>query len=224
MKLRRPGHTTVIAYLALFIALSGTALAAKKIGPSGLQKNAVTTKKIATGAVTTPKLANDAVTTAKLDNGSVSEGKLGNDSVTGGKLAAQSVGTNKLKDDAVDSAKLANGAVVEAKIGNDAVNGSKIAPGSVGLDDIADVVAPISFDPGVIAGGACAVSPDIPVAGMQATDALLVIPLGTGVGWTADFQLSAYGASGAATIKVEVCNQGAAVDPPALPMLALAFR
>ena len=224
MQLRRPNHTTVIAYLALFVALSGTAMAAKKIGPSGLQKNAVTTKKIATGAVTTPKLANDAVTTAKLDNGAVDEGKLGNDAVTGGKIAAQSVGTNKIKDDAVESGKLANGAVVEAKIGNDAVTGSEIAPGSVGLDDIADVVAQISYDPGNVAGGACAVSPAIPVAGLQATDSLLVIPLGTGGGWTADFQLGGYGAAGPTAISVEVCNRGSAVDPPPLPMLALAFR
>ncbi len=29
MKLRKPGHTTVVAYLALFVALGGTALAAR---------------------------------------------------------------------------------------------------------------------------------------------------------------------------------------------------
>ena len=144
---RRPGHTTVIAYLALFVALSGTALAAKKIGPSQLQKNAVTTKKIANAAVTTTKIANDAVTSAKLDNGAVTEGKLANDAVTGDKLAAQSVGTNKLKDDAVESGKLANGAVVEAKIGNDAVNGSKVADGSLTLADTARAVIDVSPTP-----------------------------------------------------------------------------
>lgn len=215
MTRRRPSHTTVIAYLALFVALSGTAIAAKKIGPSGLQKNAVTTKKI----------ANDAVTTGKLKDGAVTEPKLGNDAVTGGKLAANAVGTNKLKDDAVESAKLANGAVVEAKIGNDAVNGSKVAPGSLGLDDIADVVAPISFDPGLLNPGACESSSAIAVAGLQGADSVLVIPLGTGAGWTADFVLASYGLAGAGSVRVEVCNQGLApVNAAPLPLLALGFR
>jgi hypothetical protein len=38
----RPSHATVVAYLALFIALAtGSAVAAKKIGSGQLKKNAV---------------------------------------------------------------------------------------------------------------------------------------------------------------------------------------
>jgi len=224
MRVQRPSHATVIAYLALFIALSGTAIAAKKVGSDGLKKAAVTTKKIADGAVKTSKLGDDAVTGAKLDNGSVGEGKIASDAVTANKLAQNSIGTNKIRDDAVESAKIGSGAVVEAKIGNDAVTGSKVAPGSLGLDDTADAVAPISYDPGPVAAGSCSVSPGIAVAGLLGTDSVLVIPLGTGAGWTADFMLASYGLAGPGTVRVEVCNQGLAVDPPALPMLALAFR
>lgn len=48
---RRPSHATVIAYLSLFVALGGTAIAAgalekNSVGPKQLRKNAVTTAKI----------------------------------------------------------------------------------------------------------------------------------------------------------------------------------
>jgi len=226
MRLSRPTHTTVVAYLALFIAIAGgTAVAAKKIGPDQLKKNAVTTKKIANAAVTTPKLANDAVTGGKLANGAVSAGKIDADAVTANKLAQNSVGTNKIRDEAVESAKIGAGAVTEGKIGNDAVVGSKVAAGSLAINDVAQVVVGVSFNPGSIAIGGCATSGDIPVAGLQGTDSVVVIPTGTDAGWTPDILLGAYGPSGPASIRVEVCNEGAVpIDPPALPMLVAAFR
>jgi hypothetical protein len=51
MKLRRPSHATVIAYLALFAALGGSAIAVSKVGSNGLKN----------GAVTSPKIRNHAV-------------------------------------------------------------------------------------------------------------------------------------------------------------------
>jgi len=51
MKIRRPSHATVVAYLALFAALGGSAYAASKVGTSELKPNAVTEPKIAKNAV-----------------------------------------------------------------------------------------------------------------------------------------------------------------------------
>ena len=51
MKIRRPRHATVVAYLALMTALGGSAYAASKIGTSDLKPNAVTSPKIGSGAV-----------------------------------------------------------------------------------------------------------------------------------------------------------------------------
>lgn len=52
MKSRRPDHTTVAAYLALFVALAtGGAYAAERIGTGDLKRNAVTAAKIRPGAV-----------------------------------------------------------------------------------------------------------------------------------------------------------------------------
>lgn len=50
--MRKPSHSTVVAYLALFAALGGTAFAAAKIGSSGIARDAIKSKHIATGAVT----------------------------------------------------------------------------------------------------------------------------------------------------------------------------
>jgi hypothetical protein len=49
-KLRRPSHTTVVAYLALLVALGGSAYAA-----SSLAKNSVGSKQLKKNAVTTAK-------------------------------------------------------------------------------------------------------------------------------------------------------------------------
>jgi len=67
-----PSHTTVIAYLALFVALGGSAYAAiqlpkNSVGPKQLKANAVTTAKIKNGAVTGAKISANSVTGANID-------------------------------------------------------------------------------------------------------------------------------------------------------------
>lgn len=57
-KIRRPSHATVVAYLALVVALgTGGAWAAGEIRSKDIAKNAVRTKHIRAGAVTAKKLA-----------------------------------------------------------------------------------------------------------------------------------------------------------------------
>jgi hypothetical protein len=46
MKTRRPSHATVVAYLALFAALSGSAYAVSKVGTGDLKRGAVTSPKV----------------------------------------------------------------------------------------------------------------------------------------------------------------------------------
>ena len=58
--LRRPRHATVVAYLALFVAMGGTAIAASTlgkntVGPKQLKRNAVTTAKVKKQAITAPR-------------------------------------------------------------------------------------------------------------------------------------------------------------------------
>jgi hypothetical protein len=72
MKLRRPSHATVVAYLALFVALGGSAYAVKQVpkksvGAKQLKKNSVTTAKIRNQAVTAAKIRNGTLTGAQID-------------------------------------------------------------------------------------------------------------------------------------------------------------
>lgn len=60
---RRPSPALVIAIIALIVALSGTAVAAKH---TVLAKNSVGTKQLKNASVTTGKIANNAVTGAKV--------------------------------------------------------------------------------------------------------------------------------------------------------------
>ena len=108
----------VVAYLALFLALSGSAYAVERgsVGTKQLKKNAVKTAKIANGAV------------------------------NGRKLAAGSVDTTKLTDGAVQGGKLADGAVTNTKLAAGSVTRDKLAPGAVGPDQVGLIRQTVQID------------------------------------------------------------------------------
>jgi hypothetical protein len=76
--MRKPTPATIIALIALFVALGGTTYAA-----TSLPANSVGTKQLRNGAVTTPKLRNQAVTGSKVAN----------NSLTGTQINASTLGT-----------------------------------------------------------------------------------------------------------------------------------
>lgn len=83
----RPTHTTVVAYLALFIALgTGTAFAA-----SHLAKNSVGPKQLKKNSVTGPKIKKDAITSAKVKDASLLGADLADGTITGAKVADASL-------------------------------------------------------------------------------------------------------------------------------------
>jgi hypothetical protein len=90
---RVPSPGTVIAVIALTVALGGTAYAVKKIGTKQLKANAVTKKKIADNAVTSKKIAAGAVTRGKLEAGQQTAWALVNGTGTGS-IVAQSGGVS----------------------------------------------------------------------------------------------------------------------------------
>ena len=65
-KLGRPNHATVVAYLALFIALGGSAYAVGNLG-----KNTVGPKQLKKNSVTTAKIKKEAVTAGKVKKGTL---------------------------------------------------------------------------------------------------------------------------------------------------------
>jgi hypothetical protein len=114
----------VLSCVALFMALSGAAYAAKAMLP----KKSVKTSHLANGAVTTPKLRNGAVTTLKLRN----------DAVTGAKVATGAIGTSQLANGSVRSGQLGGGVVTEQKLKNGAVTESKLGASSVATGKVQD--------------------------------------------------------------------------------------
>jgi hypothetical protein len=94
-KRRLPSPTTVIAVIALVVALSGSAYAAVKlkknsVGPKQLKDNAVVERKISGGAVTESKLAGGVVGRDKLKSDEQTQWALVNGSTNG--IVAQSGG------------------------------------------------------------------------------------------------------------------------------------
>ena len=72
MKFSRPSHATVVAYLALFVALAtGTAYAANTVFSGDIVDGQVKTVDLANGAVVVAKLADGSVTTQKVQNGTL---------------------------------------------------------------------------------------------------------------------------------------------------------
>lgn len=81
-----------VGYLALFVALSGTAWAAHRIGAGDIKRNAVRTRHIKNGQVKTADLGAGAVTGAKVADGSLTGAKVADGSLTGADVGADSLG------------------------------------------------------------------------------------------------------------------------------------
>ncbi len=118
---RHLNPATVLACVALFVALGGGAYAAttlnkKSVKSQHLANGAVTTAKLKNGAVTTPKLRNAAVTGAKIAAATIGSSQLANGSVRSGQLGGQVVTEPKIKNGAVSESKLGSGAVTSGKL------------------------------------------------------------------------------------------------------------
>ena len=111
----------VISCIALFAALSATAVAATKLSTGqvkavNIAAEAVTNPKIKKLAVTNPKLGKEAVTAGKIKNLAVTNPKLGKEAVTSGKIKKKAVGTSAIAPESVTLGKLANESVSSAKL------------------------------------------------------------------------------------------------------------
>ncbi|HEX6228695.1 MAG TPA: hypothetical protein VFZ41_04440 [Solirubrobacterales bacterium] len=95
-KFGRPSHATVIAYLALFVALGSGAYAAKQlpknsVGTKQLKKKSVGTSQLKGNAVTKNKIKKNSIVMRKIRGGAVSRQKIQNNAVNGAKILDGSV-------------------------------------------------------------------------------------------------------------------------------------
>ena len=137
-------RSNVVGYLALFVALSGTAMAthsgrADTIGSADIINGQVKTNDISnSNGVRSADVRDDT-----LDGGGLGATDLGLDSVGRDELQGGAVGTNEIADDAVGSLKIRDGAVGDPEIATGAVGAPEIATDSVGGAEIgSDVVGP----------------------------------------------------------------------------------
>jgi hypothetical protein len=96
LRTRRPSHATVVAYLALFVALGGTSAYATH--------ELILSSDIVDGEVKTPDIANAAVVTDKLAQGAVTSGKVKNENLTGGDVADGSLTGSDVGDSTLGGA------------------------------------------------------------------------------------------------------------------------
>src|SRR3954468_14440588 len=128
---KRPSHSTVVSYLALFVAVgTGGAYAANTIGSSDVIDESLLSQDLKNGEVKNADIGADAMTSSKLANGSVQNSDLGPDAVTTSKIKAGNVGTTDL----------AAGAVTSAKVGDDSLTGDDVAESSLGPVPQADTL------------------------------------------------------------------------------------
>jgi hypothetical protein len=102
-------YTNVIASVAVFLLLSGTAFAAGKISGSRLKDNSVSGKKLKPGSVSNSKLRTNSVTNSKIQAASIS----------GSRIAS-----NTLTDREINMAKL--GKISRATTADTATNAGKV--------------------------------------------------------------------------------------------------
>jgi hypothetical protein len=133
---RRPSLATVIALLALFVALGGPAEAARLIGSAGIKDRSIKERDIKRSTVRSLKTPR-------------------NGSVTAGKLATGAVGSAALADRSVGMIDLGLGAVGSAEIRDGAIRTAAVADGSLGARDIARFYGRFSVSMPAIAARTC---------------------------------------------------------------------
>ena len=152
-KVRDHIRSNVVGYVAVFIALSGTAYAVDgplpgvdQVGSEDiidtevkgidLAPNAVGTSRIANGGVNAPDLSTDVITddtlnpitgSTKVDAGAIKESELGDSSVFSGEVAPGALNGSDIENESLHGADIA-----DASIG-----AADLATGSVGTDEVA---------------------------------------------------------------------------------------
>src|SRR4051812_9961916 len=115
-KLRSHFLDNVVAYVALFVALGGTAYAANTIGSADVIDESLLSQDIKNGEVQNPDLGTNSVTSSRILSGNVFNSDLAPDSVNGSKVIANSLTSGDLAPNSVSTSELTDGSVTTAKL------------------------------------------------------------------------------------------------------------
>lgn len=129
----RPSPALVIACIALFAALTGSALAA------GLAKNTVRSPQIVDGTIRTIDLRDNAVAAGKIAPNAVESTELAENSVDSSKVAPESLTASDLGPNSVGSSEVADQSLTANDLAPDSVGSSELQAGSVRASELGPI-------------------------------------------------------------------------------------
>lgn len=124
----RPTPSLVISCVALFLALTGSALA--------IGKNTVRSAQIVDATVRTVDLRDNAVSSPKIADATVTAADLGTDSVGSDEIAKDAVKTDEIADNAVASAEVAPDSLTAADLAANSVGSTEVVDQSLTQNDL----------------------------------------------------------------------------------------
>jgi hypothetical protein len=139
----RPSPALVIACVALFAALSGSAMAAKF---------AVRSAQIVDGTIRTVDLRDNAVTSPKIADATVTADDLATDSVNTDEIAKDAVKADEVAANAVASSEVADQSLTQDDLGPNSVGSSELQAGAVRASELGPIIQVSNSTP--IANGA----------------------------------------------------------------------
>ena len=222
---RRPSAATVIALVALFVALGGPAEAARLIVGKDIRKNAISAKHIRSKQVQSRHVRDRTLRLQDLNAATVAELRL---------IADGTIGSPQVRDQSLVGADIAPNAISFDEIADNGVRATELAAGSVDSDevidgglaarDVASFAGTVEHDFPAIDPGTCATQ-EFSGTQLRATPSRSlnddVISVSTPSSFATSTLVVSAAATGEKTFRVRVCNVG---GPDPLDPANVSFR
>jgi hypothetical protein len=151
----RPSPAIVISCLALFLALTGSALAV------GVGKNTVRSPQIVDGTIRTVDLRDNAVAAGKIAPNAVDTTEIAENGVESSDVAPDSLTAGDLGPASVASSEVADQSLTQDDLGPNSVGSSELQAGAVRASELGPIIQ-VSNSTGIAANTSFGVSVDCP--------------------------------------------------------------
>jgi hypothetical protein len=137
----RPSPALILSCVALFMALSGSALAV------GLAKSSVRSAQIADGTVRTIDLKDAAVSGTKIAPNAVGADQIAENAVSSAKVAPDSLAAQDLAPASVTSSEVADQSLTADDLGPSSVGSSEIQAGAIRASELGPIIQASNANP-----------------------------------------------------------------------------
>jgi hypothetical protein len=151
----RPSPALVISCVALFVALTGSALAV------GVGKNTVRSPQIVDGTIRTVDLRDNAVAAGKIAPNAVDTTEIAENGVESSDVAPDSLTASDLGPASVASSEVADQSLTQDDLGPNSVGSSELQAGAVRASELGPIIQ-VSNSTGIAANTSFGVSVDCP--------------------------------------------------------------